>query len=54
MQSCGCGFTESGSGYGSGNSRESGWIRIQDFDDEKLKKKMQLKTFFTSFFDQKL
>ncbi len=28
-------------------------IRIQDFDDQKLKKKMQQK-FFRSFFDQKL
>jgi hypothetical protein len=44
MQSCGSGFIESrfiesGSGFGSGNSSESEWIRIQDFDDEKLKKK---------------
>jgi hypothetical protein len=40
---------------GSGISSESGyWIRIQGFDDQKLKKKKIQLNFFLSFFGSKI
>ncbi len=46
-QSCGSGFIESG--YGSGSSISSDPIRIQGFDDQKLKKKNTAEHFLSLF-----
>jgi hypothetical protein len=59
-QGCGSGFTELGSGYGSSISvipdpdTDPDPIRIQGFEDQKLKKKIQQNFFFVFSLDRKL